>query len=154
MSILSAGILLYRRKTHSGTEILLVHPGGPYWAKKDLAAWSIPKGLIDPDEDPLSAARREFLEETGFTAEGPATLLGSFRLPSGKRLTVFVQEGDLDAALATSNRFEMEWPPKSGKRQSFPESDRARWFGQREAMTHIVKGQQPILAKFYSQKTR
>jgi predicted NUDIX family NTP pyrophosphohydrolase len=154
MSVLSAGILLHRRKPRRDIEILLVHPGGPYWAKKDLAAWSIPKGLIDPDEDPLCAARREFQEETGFAAEGPATLLGSFRLPSGKRLTVFFQEGDLDAALATSNRFEMEWPPKSGQRQSFPESDRARWFGRRQAMTHIVKGQQPILAKFFSRMAR
>jgi predicted NUDIX family NTP pyrophosphohydrolase len=154
MSILSAGILLYRRKARRGIEILLVHPGGPYWAKKDLAAWSIPKGIIDSAEDPLSAARREFQEETGFAAEGPATSLGSFRLPSGKRLTVFIMEGDLDAAAATGNRFEMEWPPKSGKRQSFPETDRARWFRRSAAMTHIAKGQQPILANFFSQVAR
>jgi predicted NUDIX family NTP pyrophosphohydrolase len=154
MSILSAGILLHRRQPHRGIEILLVHPGGPYWAKKNLAAWSIPKGIVDPEEDPLSAARREFQEEIGFAAEGPAALLGGFRLPSGKRLTVFVMEGDLDAAAATSNRFEMEWPPKSGKRQSFPETDRTRWFRRSAAMTHIAKGQRPILTKFYARMAR
>lgn len=153
MSILSAGILLYRRKARA-LEILLVHPGGPYWAKKDAGAWSIPKGIVDPAEDPLSAARREFQEETGFAVEGPATSLGDFRLSSAKQLTVFAMEGDIDAAAATSNRFEMEWPPKSGKRQSFPETDRAQWFKHDEAMTRIVKGQRPVLTKFYAQMTR
>ncbi|ALG86943.1 NUDIX domain-containing protein [Gordonia phthalatica] len=124
----SAGILLYRRGAE-GLEVLLVHPGGPFFARKDDGAWSIPKGLLDPDEDRLTAARREFAEETGHSAPGGDALeLGEVRLKSGKRVVGFALEGDLDAASIVSNTFEMAWPPRSGRMQSFPEVDRGEWF--------------------------
>lgn len=128
MAQLSAGILLYRTPGE-GLEVLLVHPGGPLWARKDDGAWSIPKGLLDDGEEPLAAARREFAEETGHPAPaGEPIDLGEVRLRSGKRVRAFALEGDLDAASISSGTFEMSWPPRSGKRAEFPEVDRAEWF--------------------------
>ena len=150
MSAVSAGILLYRRRG-SGMEVFLVHPGGPFWARKDEGAWSVPKGLVDPNEDELACARREFTEETGFDAGGSGAEhdLGSFRQPSGKRVHVWAVEGDCDPARLKSNLFEMEWPPKSGRTAQFPEVDRGGWFGRAAALVKIVSGQRPILEKFY-----
>ena len=155
MPQVSAGILLYRR-VGSGTQVFLVHPGGPYWARKDEGAWSVPKGLVDEAEDELAAARRELGEETGFDAggTGPAHDLGSFRLPSGKRLHVWAVEGDCDAAALRSNLFEMEWPPHSGRMGQFPEVDRAAWFDRTEAPRKIAAGQKPVLEKFYARLDR
>ena len=151
MPSVSAGLLLYRRRS-SGVQVLLVHPGGPYWERKDDGAWSIPKGLARPDEDEFACAQREFKEETGFdvSASG-ARDLGDFRQPSGKRLHVWVLEGDCDPADLTSNLFEMEWPPGSGRREHFPEVDRGAWFDGAEARLKITAGQRPILEKFYAE---
>jgi predicted NUDIX family NTP pyrophosphohydrolase len=125
----SAGILLHRRGT-GGTEVLLVHPGGPFWARKDLGAWSIPKGEVDEGEDPRACALREFAEETGTRLPDSALEeLGSVRLKSGKLVLAFAVSGDLDPAAVRSNTFELEWPPRSGRTQSFPEIDRVEWFG-------------------------
>ena len=140
----SAGLLLYRLK-NGRLEVLLVHPGGPYWAKKDDGAWSIPKGEYTEGEEPLAAARREFEQETGTCPEGEAILLGTIRQPGGKLVTAFAMEGDLDAAAIRSNTFSMEWPPRSGRMQTFPEVDRAGWFGKEEAERKILRGQLPIL---------
>ncbi len=125
----SAGILLYRL-TGGAPEVLLVHPGGPYWARKDAGAWSIPKGEHGDDEDAQACARREFEEETG-TALPPGDLadLGTVKLRSGKEITAFAVSGDLDADAVVSNMFTIEWPPRSGRMQAFPEVDRAGWFG-------------------------
>jgi len=124
----SAGILLHRRGI-DGTEVLLVHPGGPFWARKDLGAWSIPKGETVADEDPRECARREFAEETGVRLpEGALDELGCVKLKSGKQVLAFATAGDLDPAAVRSNTFELEWPPRSGRLQSFPEVDRAEWF--------------------------
>lgn len=144
----SAGILLYRRRARA-VEVFMVHPGGPFWAKKDDGAWSLPKGLIDPDEDALLAARREFREETGFAVEGDFVELGMFKLSGGKRLQVWAVEGDCDPARLTSNRFEMEWPPRSGRRQSFAEVDRGAWFDRETALVKATKGQKPVLEAFF-----
>lgn len=122
----SAGLLLHRVRD-GGREVLLVHPGGPFWARRDDAAWSIPKGEFDPGEDPLAAARREFLEETGALPVAEAVPLG-VRKGSGKLIHVWAVEGDCDASAITSNAFVMEWPPRSGNMRSFPEVDRAAWF--------------------------
>jgi predicted NUDIX family NTP pyrophosphohydrolase len=149
---LSAGILLYRRNT--ALEVFLLHPGGPFWARKDDQAWSIPKGLIDADEEPLAAARREFAEETGLALDGAFADLGTFRLTGGKQLRVFALQGDCDAAAVKSNTFEMEWPPRSGRRQSFPEIDRAAWFDEATALVKITKGQQPMLEAFFATTVR
>jgi len=140
----SAGIMLYRR-IGKELEVLLVHPGGPFWAKKDDGAWTIPKGLYEAGEEPEAAARREFAEETGYTPAGKMLELGSFRQPSGKRVTAFALEGDFEPDKLVSNTFEMEWPPRSGKRQNFPEIDRAGWFGIEAARVKLLKGQVPIL---------
>jgi predicted NUDIX family NTP pyrophosphohydrolase len=124
----SAGILLHRRR-NGGHEVLLVHPGGPFWARKDLGAWSIPKGELDEGEDPRACALREFAEETGTTAPaGALDELGSVKLKSGKLVHAFALAGDLDPATVRSNTFELEWPPRSGRKRSFPEIDRAEWF--------------------------
>lgn len=130
-----------------------MHPGGPYWEKKDDGAWSVPKGLVHPGEDELACARREFKEETGFDASerGPKHDLGTFRQQSGKRLHIWAIEGDCDPAELTSNVFEMEWPPKSGRASQFPEVDRGAWFDRAQALLKIVKGQRPILEKFYAE---
>ena len=140
----SAGLLLFRER---GTEleVLLVHPGGPLWAKKDDAAWSIPKGEVCDGEQALAAARREFREETGFVAGDPAIPLAPVRTPSGKLIQAWAVRGDADPEALHSNEFEMEWPPKSGRRRSFPEVDRAAWFSIAEAKVKISKGQVPLL---------
>jgi predicted NUDIX family NTP pyrophosphohydrolase len=125
----SAGVLLYRRGT-AGVEVLLVHPGGPYWTRKDLGAWSIPKGELDEDEEPQAGALREFAEETGTRLpDAPLDDLGSVKQKSGKVVVAFALAGDLDPAELVSNTFELEWPPRSGRTQAFPEIDRAEWFG-------------------------
>jgi predicted NUDIX family NTP pyrophosphohydrolase len=141
----SAGILLYRLRP-AGPEVLLGHMGGPFWAKKDDGGWSIPKGEHGPDEDPLAVARREFEEELGSSVPTQELVpLGALRVTSGKVLTVWAAEGDLDAAAAQSNTFTVEWPPRSGRVQEFPEIDRAAWFGLDEARSKLVKGQVPFL---------
>jgi predicted NUDIX family NTP pyrophosphohydrolase len=140
----SAGVLMFRR-SEPGLEVLLVHPGGPFWAKKDEGAWSIPKGEFDPDEPPAAAARREFIEETGVDP-GPDLLpLAVIMQSRAKTVHAFAVEGDLDPAAIASNVFEIEWPPRSGRKQAFPEVDRAQWFGLIEARHKIVAGQRPIL---------
>lgn len=149
MPIHSAGILLYRRQRGDGIEVFLIHPGGPYWSKKDEGAWSIPKGIVDQSEDHLAAARREFHEETGFVVEGTFLALGTFRQPSGKHLSVWALEGDCNPAELKSNSFEMIWPPKSGRVQNFPEADRGAWFNRAEAVAKITKGQRQILDSFF-----
>jgi predicted NUDIX family NTP pyrophosphohydrolase len=136
----SAGLLLFRGGA-SDLEVLLGHPGGPFWQKKDDGAWSIPKGLIGADEAPLSAARREFAEETGHDPAGDFLPLGEARQPGGKVVQAWAIEGDCDPALIRSNTFEMEWPPRSGHRRTFPEIDRAAWFGVADARRKILKGQ-------------
>jgi predicted NUDIX family NTP pyrophosphohydrolase len=143
----SAGLLLYRRKA-KGFEVFLVHPGGPFWTKKDDGAWTIPKGLIELGEDPLAAARREFNEETGFAPEGEFLELGVFKQPGGKHVLVWAVEGDCDPAKLTSNEFEMEWPPRSGKHARFPEVDRGGWFSVDEARNKMLIGQRPMLDAF------
>ena len=141
----SAGILLYRGKG-AGLELLLVHPGGPFWAKKDLGAWSIPKGEYQEGEDPLAVARREFEEELGSPAPArDAIELGELAQPSRKLITAYAIEGDFDATTLKSNLFEMEWPPKTGRLQSFPEVDRAEWFSVGEAREKILPGQRPFI---------
>lgn len=140
----SAGALLFR-ETARGLEALLAHPGGPFWAKKDEGAWSIPKGEIDDGEDPESAARREFLEETGIALDGELIALGVFPQPSGKRVVAFAQRRDVDPSGARSNLCRVEWPPKSGRMIDIPEIDRLEWFPFPVAMTKITKGQRPIL---------
>jgi predicted NUDIX family NTP pyrophosphohydrolase len=149
MPITSAGILLYRARG-AKPEIFLVHPGGPYWTKKDIGAWSIPKGIVNAGEEFLACAKREFHEETGFAAEGPSRDLGVFRLTGGKRLHVWAVEGDCDPAKLTSNCFEMEWPPRSQRIQSFPEVDRGSWFGEADALRKITKGQRPVIEAFFA----
>jgi len=136
----SAGLLLFRQ-VDGDIEVLLGHPGGPFWKRKDEGAWSIPKGLIAPGEEPLAAAQREFAEETGHYPKGDSVPLGSATQPGGKVVHVWAIEGDWDPADIKSNTFEMEWPPRSGRRQSFPEIDRAAWFGVAEARRRILKGQ-------------
>jgi predicted NUDIX family NTP pyrophosphohydrolase len=142
----SAGILLYRRRQGGGVEVLLVHPGGPYWARKDEGAWGIPKGGYEPGEDPLAAARREFEEETGVSPPaGEAIALGSFRQSTAKIVDAWAVEGDFDPATLKSNTFAMEWPPRSGRMREVPEVDRAEWFVPEEAARKILRGQRPIL---------
>jgi predicted NUDIX family NTP pyrophosphohydrolase len=152
MPAISAGLLLYRWRG-SRAEVFLVHPGGPYWAKKDDGAWSVPKGIVNPLEDELAGARREFKEETGFDVDrsGAEHDLGIFRQLSGKRLHIWAIEGDCNPAELASNLFEMEWPPKSGRREQFPEVDRGAWFEGASALLKIAKGQRPILEKFYAE---
>lgn len=152
MPVTSAGLLLYRRRD-ARVEVFLVHPGGPYWARKDEGAWSVPKGLVNPNEDELACARREFKEETGFAApaSGREHELGVFRQPSGKRLYVWAVEGECDPAGLTSNVFEMEWPPHSGRRERFPEVDRGDWFDKEQALRKITTGQRAVLEKFYAE---
>jgi predicted NUDIX family NTP pyrophosphohydrolase len=142
---LSAGVLLYRARD-GVVEVLLAHPGGPFWARKDDGAWSIPKGEYADGEDPWAAAQREFLEELALPVPaGPRIDFGSLKQPSGKVVTAFAVEGDLDAADARSNTFEMEWPRGSGKMREFPEVDRVGWFAVAQARTKLLKGQVPFL---------
>jgi predicted NUDIX family NTP pyrophosphohydrolase len=141
----SAGILLYRGSL-AALELLLVHPGGPFWANKDEGAWSIPKGEYSDGEDPLLAAKREFAEELGIVPPPSLYLdLGELVQPSRKIVTAFAIEGDFDPAELRSNRFEIEWPPNSGTRQSFPEVDRVLWLGVVEARRKILPGQAPFI---------
>ncbi len=144
MAKVSAGLLLYRRSA-SGLEVLLVHPGGPFWARKDAGSWSIPKGELDAGEDPLAAARREVLEETGFEAGGTAVPLGSVKQKGGKVVHAWAVEHDADPARLRSNTFTIEWPPRSGRMSSFPEIDRAEWFEIDQARRRILAGQLPLL---------
>jgi len=147
----SAALLVYRypesdQPTDAQLEVLLGHMGGPFWAKKDAAGWSIPKGEYEPPEDPLAAALREFEEEMGSPAPvGPYLDLGTARQSSGKIITTFAVLGDFDASTMVSNTFELEWPPRSGRIQAYPELDRAAWFTLDEAAIKLVKGQLPIL---------
>jgi predicted NUDIX family NTP pyrophosphohydrolase len=143
-TVSSAGILLYRR-VHPKIEVLLVHPGGPYWRKKDEGAWSIPKGEIVEGENAEIAACREFLEETGIAVTGPLEPLGDIRQRGGKRVTAFAVEGDFNVDAIKSNTFEMEWPPKSGRMQSFPEIDRAAWFDLPAAHVKMLESQRSFL---------
>lgn len=141
----SAGMLLYRGSGEA-LEVMLVHMGGPFWARKHAGAWSIPKGEYEDGEDPLAAAQREFAEETGLEPpEGPPADLGVFKQASGKRLHVWALQADLDVSTITSNTFALEWPPRSGKMQRFPEVDRAGWFDLPTAREKLVKGQLPLL---------
>jgi len=147
MPIESAGLLLYRKRQR--LEVFLIHMGGPFWASRDEAAWSILKGVIGPTGEPLAAAKREFQEETGFTAEGDFLALGNFRQNASKNLAVWAMEGDCDPAQLTSTPFSMVWPPKSGRLQQFPEADRGAWFDRKTALEKIVKGQRPVVEAFY-----
>jgi predicted NUDIX family NTP pyrophosphohydrolase len=140
---ISAGLLAFRRR--SELEVLLAHPGGPFWANKDDGAWTIPKGLVEPGDDLVAAARREFSEETGLTASGDLIALKPVNQKSGKVVHAFAFEADFDLAGFGSNSFEIEWPPKSGRRQSFPEIDRIAYFTLDLAMTKIIAYQQPLL---------
>ncbi|HTZ80283.1 MAG TPA: NUDIX domain-containing protein [Stellaceae bacterium] len=149
MAKLSAGLLLYRRRA-AGIEVFLVHPGGPFWARKDAGAWSIPKGEAAPGEDLLARARQEFAEETGSVAAGSFHALAPVRQPGGKTVHAWAVEGDLDAAAIRSNTFTMEWPPRSGRRQDFPEVDRAQWFDLAAAREKINKGQAALLDELES----
>jgi predicted NUDIX family NTP pyrophosphohydrolase len=146
----SAGILLYR-VTSSGLEVLLVHPGGPFWAKKDAGAWSIPKGEFQKGEDALAAAKREFSEETGLVVHGALVPLGPAKQPSGKVIHAWALEGDCDAKGISSNLFTMEWPPRSGQHAEFPEVDRAEWFTVDRAKQKLLKGQVVFLERLGDQ---
>jgi predicted NUDIX family NTP pyrophosphohydrolase len=140
---ISAGLLAFRR--NQGLEVLLAHPGGPFWAKKDDGVWTIPKGLVEPGDDLLATARREFTEETNLTASGPMIALSLVNQKSGKAVHGFAFEADFDLTQFASNAFEIEWPPKSGRRQSFPEIDRVAYFALPAAMVKILPYQQPFL---------
>ncbi len=146
MSQKSAGLLLFR-EVSGCLEVLLVHPGGPFWAKKDEGAWSIPKGEFGDEEEPLAAAKREFEEETGFTSDGEMIPLEPSRQPSGKLVYAWAVRRDVDPAGLTSNTFSLEWPPKSGRCREFPEIDRAAWFPIEAAGRKITKGQAAFLVQ-------
>jgi predicted NUDIX family NTP pyrophosphohydrolase len=147
VAAISAGILLFRR-SDDAVEVLLVHPGGPFWAKKDLGAWSIPKGLVEEGEEPLQCALRELEEELGSPFSFPAEALielGSVRQKAGKLVHCWATEGDFDPATLSSNTFSIEWPPRSGSEREFPEVDRAEWFGLDEARQKIIPAQGDFL---------
>jgi predicted NUDIX family NTP pyrophosphohydrolase len=142
---ISAGLLAFRR--NNGLEVLLAHPGGPFWAKKDAGAWTIPKGLVEPGDDLITAARREFSEETNLTPSGELIALAPVNLKSGKSVHAFAFEADFDLARFASNEFEIEWPPKSGRRKSFPEIDRINYFALQTALLKIIAYQRPLLSE-------
>jgi len=146
----SAGLLMVRRGGDS-VEVFLVHPGGPFWARKDRGVWSIPKGEFTADEDPLAAARREFQEETGLAASGPFNALEPIKQAGGKIVHAWAVAGDCDPAAIRSNTFSMEWPPQSGRQQDFPEVDRAAWFPIEQARDKILKSQRPLLDQLEQQ---
>ena len=150
----SAGLLIFRRQG-GDLQVLLVHPGGPFWARKDDGAWSIPKGLVEDGEDELGAAIREAAEEIGTTIEGSFERLGEYRQPGGKRVLVWAVEADppIDEGHLVSNLFSLEWPPRSGVFRQFPEVDRGGWFSIAEARQKILKGQEPILNDFMDPAT-
>ena len=149
----SAGIVLYR-PGDDGLEVLLVHPGGPFWAKKDLGAWSIPKGEYEPGEDPQACALREFEEETGTRLSAPELVdLGAVVQKAGKEVTAWAARGDLDAAAVRSNSFTMEWPPRSGRQQAFPEIDRAEWFALDRARAKLVAAQAELIERLAERMT-
>ncbi len=140
----SAGLLLYRR-TDAGVEVLLVHPGGPFWARRDEGAWSIPKGEVGAGEDAFAAALREFAEEVGAPPAGDPIALAPVRQAGGKLVQAWALAGDLDPAAIRSNTFTLEWPPRSGLQREFPEVDRAAWFSLDEASRRVNRGQRPLL---------
>lgn len=141
MPVLSAGLLAHRRGPDGELQVLLVHPGGPFWARKDLGAWSIPKGEYQPDDEPHAAAHREFREELGLAPpDGTERFLGERRQPSGKRLSVWAIEGDVDLTATHSNEVTIEWPRGSGRTLTFPEVDRAEWFDLDEARRRLLRG--------------
>jgi predicted NUDIX family NTP pyrophosphohydrolase len=146
----SAGLLIYRERDES-LEIFLVHPGGPFWQNKDLGAWSIPKGEFEPTEDPLAAANRELLEETGLKVEGPFAALTPIKQRGGKIVHAWAVAADFEVGEVVSNTFSMEWPPRSGKMREFPEVDRAEWFDFKEALEKIIEAQRQFLSEL---KTR
>jgi predicted NUDIX family NTP pyrophosphohydrolase len=141
----SAGLLLFRLAAGGSLEVLLAHPGGPFWARKDAGAWSLPKGEIDAGEEPLAAACREFEEETGLQPTPPYLPLGEVRQGSGKYVQAWAFEGDMDPAQLRSLTFEMEWPPRSGRMQVYPEVDRVAWFAFEDARSQILPAQAPFL---------
>lgn len=142
----SAGILMFRERA-GGHEFFLIHPGGPFWRNRDDGAWSVPKGAHAENEESLAC--REFEEETGFRPEGDFIELGTFKQPGGKRVQIWAVEGDLDPARLTSNVFEMEWPPRSGRRAQFPEADRGGWFDAEQARAKLLIGQRPVIDRFF-----
>jgi predicted NUDIX family NTP pyrophosphohydrolase len=144
----SAGLLIWRKDKSGQPNVLLVHPGGPFWTRRDEGAWSIPKGGVEPDEEELVAACREVKEEIGADIGGPFVPLGGFRQPGGKIVVAWAAQAEVDAENIVSNSFEMQWPPKSGVMRSFPEVDRAAWFDISEAGVKILKGQRAILRAF------
>ncbi|ARP89965.1 NUDIX hydrolase [Bordetella genomosp. 9] len=148
MATTSAGILMYRRAI-DGPLLLLVHPGGPYWSRRDDGAWSIPKGEIGPGEEPAAAAVREFEEELGVAPQGKLWSLGQVRQRGGKLVIAFAVEGDFEPAQLRSNTFEMEWPPRSGRLQRFPEVDRAAWFSLSQAREKILPAQVPLIERLW-----
>ncbi|MHA6685379.1 NUDIX domain-containing protein [Mesorhizobium sp. A556] len=145
----SAGLLIFRR-TGAELQVLLVHPGGPFWAKKDAGVWSVPKGLVDDGEDELAAAQREVEEEIGTRIHGRFERLGEYKQRGGKVVIAWSVEADIDIdpTAITSNTFLLEWPPRSGQMKEFPEVDRAGWFGRGDADGKILEGQKPILSDF------
>jgi len=143
-TVRSAGLLMFRRRGDA-VEVLLAHPGGPFWSRRDAAAWTLPKGEIGPGEEALAAARREFAEETGFASAPPFVPLGELKQKSGKRISAWAFEGDADPAQLVSNEFEMEWPPRSGRTRRFPEVDRVAWFGLEAARGKLIAGQAPFI---------
>jgi predicted NUDIX family NTP pyrophosphohydrolase len=145
----SAGILLYRRRA-GRLEVLLAHPGGPFWRRRDEGAWTIPKGLVDADESAEDAARREFREELGVECAGALVALGSIRQRSGKVVEAFAAEGDFEIATLASNTFEVEWPPRSGRMATFPEIDRAEWMELPVARTKLLEAQRTLLDRLES----
>jgi predicted NUDIX family NTP pyrophosphohydrolase len=150
MADIAAGILLFRGRALEA-EVFLVHPGGPFWAGKDLGSWSVPKGILEPGEDEIAGALREFREETGLalSVDFSPRDLGTFRISASKTLHVWAVEGDADPMKLSSNSFELEWPPGSGHIREFPEVDRGGWFGHAQAIRRITKGQRPVIEHFY-----